>query len=540
MAEILLVTFAAALASALLLVPVVRAIARRLGVVDQPDAQRKLQQRPVALGGGLAVFLAAISGVSLAWAWLSWQPLGDLQTGLLPWRDIAMRTDWWAADSRGQRWISLLCGATVIMVVGLIDDIWTIRGRQKLLIQSLVAMGIVGSGTMIHTISFAGYQLDLGPLSMPISVLWLLIAINALNLLDGADGMATTVGLSICLGLAVLNVQNGGGLPATLAAVGLGGSLVGFLVFNRPPASIYLGDAGSMMIGLCVGVLSMWCSLKEQTVVAAAPIAILVLPLFDSTAAIIRRWMTGRSMYATDRGHLHHLLQQRFGPGLMLWIVGGLCALSSTAAVLSIAYDLKWLPPAAIAGTLGLLIFSRTFGHTEARLLATRLFRFGRSFAMRPTTCDVESQDRHHFKGLHAVESNWAPIWEPLVDKAKSCGFERVKIDLSLPWLHEGFHATWQAARLPEKGLQTVLRLPVHAQHGPNRELVAVGRLELITRTNVDLPERLMPLLHYLDAIPEQLDEALKVSDVKSPANCEPVAVPVKAKHRRVGEPLTV
>ena len=509
MAEILIVTFVAAVFWALALVPLVRLIARRLGVVDHPDALRKLQRQPIALGGGVAVFAATLCGITVAWFWINVQPLGPLQTGVVHWRDVALNTHWLNVDSRGHRWIALLCGALVIMIVGLIDDIWTIRGRQKLLVQSFVAMGIVGSGTMIHTISFAGYQIGLGALAVPISVLWLLIAINALNLLDGADGMATTVGLSVCLGLALLNVQNGGGLPASLAAVGLGGALAGFLVFNRPPATIYLGDAGSMMIGLCVGVLSMWCSLKEQTVVAAAPIAILVLPLFDSTAAIIRRWMTGRSMYATDRGHLHHLLEQRYGNRLMLWIVGGLCALASTASVLSITYDWTWLPPLAIAGTLGLLIFSRSFGHTEARLLTTRVLRFALSFWGRPMTCDSESQDQNHFRLLNRRQNDWAPIWEPLVQKTKACGFESVRIDISLPWLHEGYYATWQAARLPDKGLQTVLQLPIHAHHHYEDKLIAVGRIELITCSSVDLPDRLVPLLHLIETIPDQLNATL-------------------------------
>ena len=510
MVEILLVTFTAAVGGALILVPLVRSIARRLGIVDRPDAQRKLQRQPVALGGGVAVFAATLLSIVVAWVWVIIEPFGPLNVGSLNidiagWREAVLQTQWWFADSDGHRWLTLLLGAAAILVVGLLDDVYTIRGRQKLIAQSFIAMAIVGTGTQINQLSLYFFVVELGPLSIPISVLWLLIAINALNLLDGADGMATTVGMSVCLGLAVLNVQHHGGLPATLAAIGLGGALAGFLVFNRPPATIYLGDAGSMMIGLCVGVLAMWCSLKEQTVVAAAPIAILVLPLFDSTAAIIRRWMTGRSMYATDRGHLHHLLQQRFGNRLMLWIVGGLCALASAASVMSVAYELDWLPPLTIIGTLGLLVFSRTFGHTEARLLSTRLYRFVLSLFRRPTTCDAETVDLHHFRPVNRRERDWAPIWEPLVQKTKSCGFEKVKVDISLPWLHEGYHAAWQAARLPEKGLQTILRLPLHAHHGPEGELIAVGRIELVTLSTLHLTERLVPLLDFIESLPEQL-----------------------------------
>ena len=135
-----------------------------------------------------------------------------------------------------------------------------LRGRQKLLLQILIISALVGAGTNVEKLGFFGYELNLGPFSYPITLLWLLIAVNALNLIDGADGMATTAGCIISFGLACLSLQYGASLHS-LVALSLAGGLLAFLVYNKPPATIFLGDAGSMMIGLFVGVLAVWLSL---------------------------------------------------------------------------------------------------------------------------------------------------------------------------------------------------------------------------------------------------------------------------------------
>ena len=297
---IVLCFFVSAIAS-VMLVPSVRSLALQWGFVDRPDSDRKLHRKPIALCGGVAVFAAIV--VSF---------LAIIQ--------IDRRLEWFELGVVETRWYVLFFAVAAILLVGLIDDAWSLRGRQKLLLQFLIITALVGSGTIIEIVSVFGKEVHLGPIAFPVTVLWLLIAVNALNLIDGADGMATTVGCFVSAGLTVLAWQTGSPMGAVLA-VSLSGALIGFLFFNRPPATIFLGDAGSMMIGLFVGVLAVWSSVKESTVLASAPVAILALPLFDSSAAILRRWLTGRSIYATDRAHLHHLLQERFGPRGMLVVV---------------------------------------------------------------------------------------------------------------------------------------------------------------------------------------------------------------------------
>ncbi|MGV3486655.1 MAG: MraY family glycosyltransferase, partial [Planctomycetaceae bacterium] len=228
----------ASVAIALAVVPIVRFCFRHWGIIDRPDAERKLQTNAVSLGGGLAVFVSLCTTFALVL-------MGDryLGEGLLGELD--------------SRWHVLFYSAATLMVVGLADDIFTLRGRQKLLLQILIVMAVVAGGTVVQSVELLGHRVDLGIFAFPLTVIWLLAAINALNLIDGADGMASTVGAIISGGLAILCLQIGSPLGAVVAAA-LCGSLFGFLCFNRPPASIYLGDAGSMVIGLFVGVISIW------------------------------------------------------------------------------------------------------------------------------------------------------------------------------------------------------------------------------------------------------------------------------------------
>ncbi|MEM9368541.1 MAG: MraY family glycosyltransferase, partial [Planctomycetota bacterium] len=400
--------------------------------------------------------------------------------------------------------------------IGLVDDAWVLRGRQKLLLQILVAATMVGAGNQIQVLGFFGWDIPLGLLALPLSVLWLLIAINALNLLDGADGMAGTIGMFVCLGLAmVAGVSRPDPFVAVLPLVVCGG-LAGFLLYNRPPASIFLGDAGSMMIGLFVGVMAMWSCQKESVVVAAAPIAILVLPLFDSTAAIIRRWMTGRSLYATDRGHLHHLLHERFGSHGMLMVVAGLCTVSTTAAVVSARYEQQWIAPIGTVIVLLTLVLTRTFGHSELRLLAGRSRQLAHSFLVRPTVVD----DATHYRMVQVQgQHQWDMLWEPLVELAKKNCFAAIRVDFNAPWLHEGYHANWQSLRLPDKGYRNKVSMPLFAPLRPGEEKpLPIGRIEGVFAPSDEACEQMNLFMEHAREFQEQLEHSICILD---PRLCE-------------------
>ena len=128
------------------------------------------------------------------------------------------------------RWYGLVLCAFAMLMVGLVDDIWAMRGRQKLLLQVLIITVLVGSGTIVTKVGLGPFEVNLGSLALPVTVLWLLVCVNALNLIDGADGVATTAGCFISLGLAALCLEHGEPLSCILAFA-LAGSLCGFLFF---------------------------------------------------------------------------------------------------------------------------------------------------------------------------------------------------------------------------------------------------------------------------------------------------------------------
>ena len=236
-----IVLFLCALAASSVFTAMLCRYAPRLGLVDTPDARRKIHRRAVPLGGGLAIFGAVAFSMGMVLAIPN--SLGQL------FEDGALR------------YASYFAAGLVIVVLGLIDDRAGLRGRVKLLGQIIAALILICGGLVIHNLAVFHWSIQLGLLSVPFTLFWLVGAINALNLLDGIDGMATTVGLILVSAIAVLAGLTGSH-DAQIIAIAFAGGLVGFLRHNFPPAKIFLGDAGSMLIGLVVGGLAIEASLK--------------------------------------------------------------------------------------------------------------------------------------------------------------------------------------------------------------------------------------------------------------------------------------
>jgi UDP-GlcNAc:undecaprenyl-phosphate/decaprenyl-phosphate GlcNAc-1-phosphate transferase len=486
------ITLLLAISISLGLVPIVRSLSRRFGIVDRPDPERKLHGREIALCGGLAVFASSLIAIIVC--------IGFFKTDGLP-----------GLSQLPSRWLVLCVSAAAMLLVGLFDDAFTLRGRQKLLAQIVILSCLIGSGTVIESISLFGYELKLGMFAYPITMLWLLGAVNALNLIDGADGMATTAGLIICGGLAVLSIYTGGVVEGVVCA-SLAGALIGFLAYNRPPASIFLGDAGSMLIGLVVGVLATWSSVKGSTVLAAAPVAVLAVPLFDSLIAILRRSLTGRSIYATDRAHLHHLLSARFGPRGMLVVVAVLCLTTTLAAVLSVAMGQAWVAVLGVLLVLGSLVLTRSFGHAELSLLIRRVANFAEGLILPSKKCEERTQVRHvQMQG----NRQWIQVWEGLVEFAQKYELSQLKLDLNVSWMHEGYHGAWHRVRLPDKVDQMSLRIPLVAFDPKLDRDRNIGRLEVIARGDhpkvYDTLERLSQRL--VDLRPQLTELLISASD---------------------------
>jgi UDP-GlcNAc:undecaprenyl-phosphate GlcNAc-1-phosphate transferase len=335
--------------------PAVISLAGRLGALDIPGG-RKTHSSPVPRIGGLAVFLGFMAGMAFA-AFATGNLLTIPQTGVY-WRGLAI-------------------AATGLLVAGLIDDLYGLRYYWKFAAQILAAVYVWNCGFRIETIShpFSG-NLDLELLSFPLTLLWIVGITNAVNLIDGLDGLAAGIALITTVAVAVIAFARGQ-LGVTAAAVALAGSLIGFLRFNFNPARIFLGDSGSMFLGFVLAVTSVRGSQKGPTVVAIlVPLLVLGLPLLDTGLAVVRRLYRLRSrglrsenalryvlsnldqVFLPDRGHIHHRLidlgLSHRGAVLTLYGVGGLFACAAFALVL---FNSVWIA-SLLLGVLTLLMAS--------------------------------------------------------------------------------------------------------------------------------------------------------------------------------------
>ncbi len=271
-----------------LLTPFVRRLAFRWGAIDVPN-DRKVHREPMPRLGGLAVY----GGFWLPWAGLFF--VANRVTEIM--------------KNFGKLSLALALAATVMLVLGVIDDIRGVSARKKLLVQILVATGLYFGGFRIQSISNPfGETIVLGWFGLPISVAWIVTLTNAINLLDGIDGLAAGVTACIALSLGLINVMYDNVAVAWLTLL-LAGACLGFLPYNFSPARIFLGDSGSLFIGMmvaCVGILSLF---KAATVTfVAAPLVLFGLPLFDTTNVFFGRLLRGKSPFSADKTHIHHRL----------------------------------------------------------------------------------------------------------------------------------------------------------------------------------------------------------------------------------------
>ena len=281
-------TSAVALVVSLAVTPFVRLVAERMGLLDQPDAERKIHQQPVPRLGGVAIAIAF--GAAIGFAALATNDLNAV--GIL----------------RPNRAPAILAGAGLLVVVGIIDDVRGMRALVKLFWQVAAAVLAFAMGLSLERVHLPWGTVDLGLLALPVTVVWIVAIINAINLIDGLDGLATGVVLT-ALGAFALRAASDGVDPTLPIIAAAGGAAIGFLAYNLHPASIIMGDTGSMFLGFVVGAVSI--SLVQDGVTPQppwVPIIALAIPLADMVWAIVRRSARGDPFFVADRGHIHHQL----------------------------------------------------------------------------------------------------------------------------------------------------------------------------------------------------------------------------------------
>jgi len=270
----------------LLVTPLVKKWAFKCGALDRPD-QRKVHKRVMPRLGGLAIYLSFIIAVTLTC-------------------DITLQV------------AGLLVGGSIIILLGFLDDTRGVSPRLKLAGQVVAALAVIPFGLEVEFLTnpFSDELITLGLLSIPVTVLWIVSVTNAVNLIDGLDGLAggtTFIAALTLAGVVWIEASASGGSQgqwdAIILAMILASAVIGFLRYNFYPAKIFLGDSGSMYLGFSVASLSVMGLAKSATFISVIiPVVILGIPLLDTTFAIVRRYYGHKPIFQADKEHLHHRL----------------------------------------------------------------------------------------------------------------------------------------------------------------------------------------------------------------------------------------
>ncbi|MFH1921996.1 MAG: MraY family glycosyltransferase [Planctomycetota bacterium] len=312
MGQILTVAIAwsVAFVGSLTLTLLAKKMAWKFGAISKPDGERRLHAQPIALGGGSAVYLAALLSVAAVFLLTS-----HVVEDKVP--------------------AALALSAGMLCLLGFYDDLRDMSVRWKLLGQIVCTLPVLMAGCCVGRVVLFGHSFEMGLLGIAWTVGWLVLGTNALNLLDGMDGLASLIGIVISVAVGAIAATQARP-QVMLLAFALAGALAGFLVHNRPPARVYLGDSGSMVIGFTLALLALRVSLAPMTPQTTNPtilVALLFVPLMDTTLAIVRRTLKGLNFTVADHSHIHHQLLKR---GLRTWhVLGVLGGVSLTTGVVA-------------------------------------------------------------------------------------------------------------------------------------------------------------------------------------------------------------
>ncbi|HEY3317445.1 MAG TPA: MraY family glycosyltransferase [Coriobacteriia bacterium] len=285
---------AVAAAVTLALTPLVRSWSLRRGILDHGGG-RKVHTGAISRLGGLAMFAGFAAAFVVEY-------VGERYVG---WGGGMLRAD-------GQL-VGVLLGLLVIFAVGVVDDVFTLSPGVKFGGQLLAAFIVIAMGLKVEFLGnpLGGGLVDIGFLSYPITLLWILGFTNVINLIDGLDGLAAGVTAIAVTSFLVLAVQGNQLVAATLAAV-LIGCCLGFLRYNFNPASIIMGDSGALFLGFALACISLLGVMKSVVAITlVVPLLVIGVPIFDTASAIIRRARHGQPIQEADRGHIHHRLLDR-------------------------------------------------------------------------------------------------------------------------------------------------------------------------------------------------------------------------------------
>lgn len=276
----ILIPFLISLVISLILTPVVIKVGPKFGLMDIPKDNRRMHKKPIPIAGGIAIFIASTFCI------IKFLPL-DKNT------------------------IALLVGSFLIFISGLLDDKIDISPKQKVLFQLAAGLIVFLSGSRIEFFTnLISYKevVWLKYLSLPVTLFWICGITNAVNLIDGIDGLAA--GVSLISSVSLMLIASKMNLPfVAILAASLGGACLGFLPYNFNPAKIFMGDTGALYLGFMLSYISIQGVMKyATTLMIFVPVLVLGVPVFDTAFAMIRRFLSGHKISDADKGHLHHRL----------------------------------------------------------------------------------------------------------------------------------------------------------------------------------------------------------------------------------------
>jgi UDP-GlcNAc:undecaprenyl-phosphate GlcNAc-1-phosphate transferase len=334
---------------------VVRRAAIRAGLFDRPGDERRIHETETPRLGGLAI----IFGFGFPLLLLA----GNSHAAALVSKNIAYLC-------------ALLAAGSLIVGLGVYDDIVGADAPRKFAAQTAAALILVAFGFRFDKISLAGLTIDLGLAAWIVSVFWIVGVINAFNFIDGMDSLATVVGITVAIAFGAIAIVRADVFSLVIMAA-LGGSLIGFYPWNKPPAKIFMGDTGSMFIGLLLAAVSIARPSKSPVMLAiGGPMLALALPVLDTLIVMKQRFSGPKvplltrvtRMFNADRRHIHHILIEKYGSAgkaiASIWIVSVLFAV---AAVMTASEETKvYGYSAGIVGFAGLLFFRYWFRRHSA------------------------------------------------------------------------------------------------------------------------------------------------------------------------------
>jgi UDP-GlcNAc:undecaprenyl-phosphate GlcNAc-1-phosphate transferase len=384
------VAFFLSLICGTVLTPIVRRLAHRFGALDHARSSRKIHGKPIPRLGGVAIVVAFYA--PLVGLLLFQTKLGELFV------------------AEHDHVVGLFGGGIAIALLGLYDDFRGANAWKKFAIQFGVAGFLYWLGFRIQDIANPfGEPIPLGWVSLPFTMLWIVGVVNAMNLIDGLDGLAGGVALVAVVTTFLISVQRGHPLMMLFSSA-LAGAILGFLFYNFNPASIFMGDTGSMFLGFVLAATALQTNQKSSTAAAILiPAIALGLPIMDTLLAIGRRALRGRPLFQADKEHIHHrLMAMGLSHRQTVLVLYGFCLLLGTGALLLTYTNSSQTALLLIVLALVAFVFLRSLGFMRLARVAETAVDRKRNRAMRGAVRPLGRRLRQ----LKSVNEMWPIVLE--------------------------------------------------------------------------------------------------------------------------------